>query len=81
MSKSQARRAKYSSVKDIDMPNLNSRNSQGMFVDPRGSRDRRKRTDTRAIPKTGCRRNGDRRTTVYMKTDEWWMKRNYNNGD
>lgn len=50
-----------------------------LFEDPRGSADRRQSHDPSKIPTTGCRRKSERRKMVYLKGDNWWIKRNYNN--
>lgn len=50
-----------------------------MFQDPRQPSDRRRRSEPDKIPESGCRRRAERRTMVYMNSDDWWMKRNYNN--
>lgn len=51
------------------------------FVDPRKHYGRRMHVDPDLIPKTGCRRRVDRRKREYLKDDDWWIRRNYNNSD
>ena len=73
-------RAKVSNIGGDDI-NTVSLGLEDDFIDPRIPSDRRKGIDSSAVPDEGCRRFLSRRTTVYMKSDEWWMKRNYNNGE
>ena len=51
--------------------------SGDVFADPRRQADRRRYADPAGIPTTGCRRRAARRTSLYLKGDQWWMKRNY----
>ena len=63
----------------VDIPNPIGPLVQEVFQDPRDSSDRRRKSDFLTDPSTGCRRKKNRRSTIYIKNDEWWMKRNYNN--
>ena len=80
------RKAKNSSVeqrKEQDVSEL-----ENVFADPRNHRDRRMgdmsemsemERGSDSLSGYSCRRRGERRTAVYIKKDEWWMKRNYCN--
>lgn len=50
-----------------------------LFEDPRSYGDRRQSNNPNQIPPSGCRRKLERRKMVYLKGDNWWIKRNYNN--
>lgn len=63
---------------EIDLAELEAPDAERIFLDPRANTDRRQGEDPSGIPPGGCRRKGERRTMVYMKTESWWMKRNYN---
>lgn len=82
MAKRKSSRSRSESVllRDDEVPSPIVTRSEDPFADPRNGRDRRQKDDSTKIPTTGCRRFSDRRTTVYIKNDDWWMKRNYNNG-
>ena len=62
-----------------DVPNPINPFTQDSFRDPRVSGDRRNSSGPLTVPAAGCRRKNNRRTAVYIRKDEWWMKRNYNN--
>lgn len=51
-----------------------------IYSEPRNTSDRRRSTNADSIPSSGCRRRIQRRATVYLHDEQWWLKRNYNNG-
>ena len=63
----------------VDIPNPIGPFVQEIFQEPRANSDRRRNSDLYTVPATGCRRKKNRRNTIYIKKEEWWMKRNYNN--
>lgn len=64
-------------AKRSSSPTIKREEPQSVFADPRCHGDRRVRTDLIAVPESGCRRQLDRRSALYGKNDEWWMKRGY----
>ena len=51
------------------------------WVDPREKKDRRQINSPSETPASGCRRTTERRVTRYIRDDQWWLHRSYNNGE
>lgn len=71
--------AKRSRSKDI--ADVNVEQHADDWVDPREKKERRLRSDSSKVPPSGCRRESDRRVTRYIRDDQWWLHRGYNNCD